>query len=316
MRHRVIRGRAWMWLAGGMLIWAGVLRAQEAPPFDGRRAYELLEAQVALGPRYPGSPGHAKMVAFLDSHLTAWAHAVGRQVAVVRHPYKTGTFEITNILARFNPDARSRILLLAHYDTREMADEDPDPANRSRPILGANDGASGVAILLTLAEIMSREPPEIGVDLLFADAEDMGRSGDLESWALGTKAFVPRMVELLGGVLPRYAVLLDMVGDAQLDLPVEYYSWREASDLVRRVWQLANDLGYEQFRLEFGTAVYDDHVPLLEAGIPAIDIIDFEYPNSDTNYWQTLDDTPDKCSAESLEAVGTVVTTLVYRERP
>ncbi|UCD36725.1 MAG: M28 family peptidase, partial [Fidelibacterota bacterium] len=151
---------------------------------------------------------------------------------------------------------------------------------------------------------------------LFVDAEDMGRSGDVTNFSLGTKAFLPQMNELLGGVRPLYAVLLDMVGDAELSLPMEYNSWRGAQELVRRIWGLAAALGYSQFKSEIGSQIYDDHVPLLEAGIPTVDIIDINYPNPRTNYWHTLEDTPDKCSAESLEAVGTVVAALIYNERP
>ena len=164
---------------------------------------------------------------------------------------------------------------------------------------------------------MAREPPPVGVDLLLVDAEDVGRSGDLDNFALGSKAFVREMDRLLGGIRPRYAVLLDMVGDAQLRLPMEYYSWRDARELTQRIWQLAQELGYSQFVFEIGPAVYDDHLPLLEAGIPAVDIIDLDYSAPDgQSYWHTLEDTPDKCSPESLEAVGTVITTLIYSERP
>ncbi|MEE9465006.1 MAG: M28 family peptidase, partial [Candidatus Neomarinimicrobiota bacterium] len=233
------------------------------------------------------------------------------------HPYRSDTLEIVNYLARFNLASPVRVLLLAHYDTRAVADQDPDPANRNQPILGANDGASGVAVLLQLAKLMAREPPLVGVDLLLVDAEDVGRSGDLANFALGTKAFLTALDQLLGGIRPRYAVLLDMVGDAQLRLPIEYYSWRDSRRLVQRIWRLARDLGYSQFVFEYGPAIYDDHVPLLEAGIPAVDIIDMNYPNAyGPSYWHTLEDTPDKCSPESLEAVGTVVTILIYSERP
>ena len=291
--------------------------AQQGPYFDGREAFRLLEAQTALGPRFPGSPGHTSMVNFLEEQLRPLAHELVVQVTRQPHPYRGDTLEIINFLARFNPASPVRLLMLAHYDTRAVADQDPDPANRSRPILGANDGASGVAVLLHLAALMAREPPPVGVDLLLVDAEDVGRSGDLDNFALGTKAFVREMEQLLGGIRPRYAVLLDMVGDAQLRLPMEYYSWRDARELTQRIWELAQDLGYSQFVFEIGPAVYDDHLPLLEAGIPAVDIIDMDYPAPDgPSYWHTLEDTPDKCSPESLEAVGTVITTLIYSERP
>ncbi len=303
-------------LVGWLLLGGVIVCGQQVPYFDGSRAFELLEKQVDLGPRFPGSPGHAALVSLLTDYLEPRAHELKIQTTSLSHPYEDGPLPITNILARFNPPARKHVLLLAHYDTRAIADQDPDPGNRSKPILGANDGASGVAVLLMLADIFARDVPPIGVDLLFVDAEDVGRSGDLENFSLGTKAFLPEMNELLGGVRPQYAVLVDMVGDAELTLPIEYNSWRGARKLVNRIWNLARDLGYSQFRFEMGAQIYDDHVPLLEAGIPAVDIIDFDYPNTEKNYWHTLEDTPDKCSAESLEAVGTVLTTLIYSERP
>jgi len=303
-------------LVGWLLLGGVVVCGQQVPYFDGSRAFELLEKQVALGPRFPGSPGHAALVSLLTGYLEPRAHELKIQPTSQNHPYEAGPLPIINILARFNPQARKHVLLLAHDDPRAIADQDPDPGNRSKPILGANDGASGVAVLLMLADIFAGEAPPIGVDLLLVDAEDQGRSGDLDNFCLGIKAFLPEMNELLGGVRPQYAVLVDMVGDAELTLPMEYHSWRDARQLVRRIWNLAQELGYDQFRFEMGPAVYDDHVPLLEAGIPAVDIIDFDYPNTEKNYWHTLEDTPDKCSAESLEAVGTVLTTLIYSERP
>ncbi|UCD37435.1 MAG: M28 family peptidase, partial [Fidelibacterota bacterium] len=220
---------------GWLLIYCSVACGQQVPYFDGEQAFRLLEEQVALGPRYPGSPGHAAVVRFLEDYLQPRAHQTVLQTVSRDHPYEDGPLTIINVLARFNTTARKRVLLLAHYDTREIADQDPDPENRSKPILGANDGASGVAVLLTLADIFARDAPAIGVDLLFVDAEDMGRSGDIANFSLGTKAFLPQMNELLGGVRPRYAVLLDMVGDAELSLPMEYNSWRGAQELVRRI---------------------------------------------------------------------------------
>ncbi|MFC1618963.1 M28 family peptidase [Candidatus Neomarinimicrobiota bacterium] len=301
---------------GVLMLWNLSVSAQYVPAFDGAMAFDLLKQQVALGPRYPGSAGHDSLVHFMRQYLEPRARQLRFHTDTLKHPYRGTPLPITNVLARFNPSMQERVLLLAHYDTREIADEDPDPANRSKPILGANDGASGVAVLLTLADMFAREAPPIGVDLLFVDAEDMGRSGDLDSYCLGTKAFLPVMSEYLEGVRPRYGVLVDMIGDANLTLPMEYYSWRDARRLILRIWDLANELGFNQFQYIMGPAIYDDHIPLLEAGLPVVDIIDMEYPDAETNYWHTLADTPDKCSAESLEAVGTVLATLIYTEVP
>ncbi|MCK4577211.1 MAG: M28 family peptidase [Candidatus Marinimicrobia bacterium] len=303
------------WLLCLLLALPGSLVRAQAPFFDGEQAYSLLIKQVAMGPRNPGSEGHAAITAFLRDYLSSRAEDVVIQSGYRRHPYSSDTLTITNIIGRFNMAAVDRVLLLAHYDTRDQADLDPDSALRSQPIPGANDGASGVAVLLTLADLMATQLPRIGVDLLFTDAEDMGRSGDLANFCLGAKLFVGEMESLLGG-RPRYAVLLDMIGDADLSLPIEYHSWRDARQLVMRIWQLAQDLGYEQFNFEHGPAIYDDHIPFLEAGIPAVDIIDFDYGDGEQSYWHTMADTPDKCSPESLAAVGTVVATLIYTEKP
>ncbi len=301
-------------LVGIILFTGSPANAQQIPYFDGRQAFDLLEKQVAFGPRYPNSPGHKAIEEFLEDYLTARADKLEIQRVTLNHPYKGGKLPVVNYIARFNLVSQDRILLLAHYDTREIADKETDIRKMATPILGANDGASGVAILLVIADILSRESPAIGVDLLFVDAEDIGRAGDTRYFSLGAKAFVPEMTKYLG-VRPRYAVLLDMVGDAELRLPVERYSWSNARNEVNKIWNLAADLGYTQFVFEMGDAVYDDHIPFHEAGIPAVDIIDFEYPNATTNYWHTLEDTPDKCSAESLEVVGTVVTTLIFTEK-
>lgn len=302
-------------MAIGALVFCNVpVHGQFVPSFDSALAFELLERQVAFGPRYPGSPGHDSLVSFMHRYLEPRAPQLRVHTDTLKHPYRGTPLPISNVLARFNLSSRERVLLLAHYDTREIADEDPDPANRALPILGANDGASGVAILLTLADMFSRESPPVGVDLLFVDAEDMGRPGDLDGYCLGIKAFLPVMTEYLEGVRPRYGILVDMVGDANLTLPMEYYSWRDARRLILRIWDLAGELGYDQFEYRMGSAIYDDHVPLLEAGIPVVNIIDMDYPDTETNYWHTLEDTPDKCSAESLEAVGTVIATLIYTE--
>ena len=313
-----IRAKKWLVaiLAGWLLLGPVSAWGQQAPYFDGEKAFEVLELQVAMGPRQPGSPGHAALVQFLQDTLRSLADELKIQRLSQVHPYNGGPLPIINVLARFRPLEQQRVLVLAHYDTRAMADQDTNPANRKTPILGANDGASGVAVLVTLAEILHHDPPPVGVDLLFVDAEDVGRSGDVANFALGSKAFVREMMALLDGVRPRYAVLLDMVADADLTLPMEYYSYRDAPRLVRRIWSLAAQLGYTQFQSELGVGVYDDHMPFLEAGIPAVNIIDIDYPNAEENYWHTLEDTPDKCSPQSLEAVGTVLTTLIYNERP
>ena len=179
-----------------VLILIGLCFVQNAPPFDGNRAMKLLQTQCDFGPRFPESEGHVKMKKFMVQFLQPLADSLYIMDEKIPHPYKRHYITLTNLLARFNLDAGYRIMLMAHWDTREFADQDQNPENQSLPILGANDGASGVAALLTLAEILNQLPLlNIGVDLLFVDGEDMGKSGDAEKFGLGTQAFAKHVPE-------------------------------------------------------------------------------------------------------------------------
>ncbi len=288
------------------------LFCQEAIYFDGQRAKDLIDYQCSFGPRYPGSEGHQRFADSLKIFLDKLVDMNLVYQDTIFSPISNKKVEITNMLARFNPRASNRIMFLAHWDTREFADKDENINFRKKPVLGANDGASGVSVLMTLAEMLSDNPPiNIGVDLLFLDAEDMGTYGDPNSWGLGTKSFSKHLKK----PYPRYAVGLDMIADKDQEFLIEGFSYRYAPDIVRKVWNLANDLGYNQFKYILGQSIIDDHYVLFKnTGIPSIDIIDFQYPNSSKNYWHTIEDTPDKCSARSLEAVGTVIATLIYNE--
>jgi len=287
--------------------------AQDAVYFNGDRAMELLEYQCSFGPRYPGSEGHNKFQDSLKIFLDELADMTIVYKDSIINPISKKKVEIVNFLSRFNPRASERIMFLAHWDTREVADKDKnyDKLNPI-PVIGANDGASGVAVLMTLAEILSKNPlTKIGVDLLFLDAEDMGLYNKPDTWALGAKSFSKE----IKNPLPKYAVCLDMVGDADQEFLIEQFSYMYAPEIVNKVWSLANELGYHQFKYVIGQRIIDDHYVLYShTGIPSIDIIDFQYPNNNKNFWHTIEDTPDKCSAESLGAVGTVVATLIYRE--
>lgn len=294
-----------------ILLLLCVSLAQDVPYFDGTRAMNYLTAQCEFGPRYPGSEGYTNVQKYYENFLKPLADDLMIMPEKVVHPRLGTEVNLTNYLVRFNPDVSYRLLFLAHYDTRDIADMDTIPENQSKPIIGANDGASGIAILMTLAEILRDNPVQIGVDLLFVDGEDMGVPSLAGSYGLGTKEFskkVPRPY-------PAYAVGLDMVGDAELNIPVELYSYYQANSVVMKIWGIAEDLGYHQFSSEIGRPIYDDHRVLWEhTKIPSVDIIDFDYPNPEKNYWHTLEDTADKCSAASLEAVGSVITTLIYLE--
>jgi len=314
-RLRALR-RAWRrTLLGAGLATAVAAPAASAPAaapvFSGQRAYQLLEEQCALGPRTPGSRGNRALRARI---LAAAAAARLRAVPVCfEAPLGPGgsPLEACNVVVSAGPTAGPRLWLGAHFDTRPWADLDPAPARRGEPIAGANDGASGTAVLLHLIELFGGSPPPQGVDLLFFDAEDSGAAHDASGFCLGSRHLVATRNEFgnpLAGLVPRGLVLLDLVGETGARIPQEGYSLAHAPAWTRLVFDRAADLGLGVFEPVPGPAVYDDHVPFLLAGIPAVNLIDFEYPQ-----WHTLADTPDRCSPATLEQVGRLVTDLVYR---
>jgi glutaminyl-peptide cyclotransferase len=286
-----------------------VAKAQvKIPGFDGNSAFGYLTKQVDFGPRVSGSKAHERCKDFLVSEMAKSAEAVNLQPFTIRG-YDGGELRFTNIISSFNLKATTRILLLAHWDSRPWADEEPDTSLHSRPIPGANDGASGVAVLLEMARQMKSSPPSVGVDILFTDGEDYGKHTDPAGFLHGARYFASHLPV---GYHPVFGILLDMIGDARLEIPREANSVAMAPDVVDLVWGTAIRLGYKQFVNITQGRVTDDHLPLNAAGIPTIDLIDFDYPDHTNRYWHTLQDTPDKCSPESLEAVGTVLMTVVY----
>jgi Zn-dependent M28 family amino/carboxypeptidase len=278
------------------------------PSFDGAAALELVRTQVAFGPRVPGTPGHAAQLAWMVEHLGARAPEL--TVDTFTHVTTAGdTLTLHNVLARFVPEATRRIVLLAHWDTRPRSDAATDSADRVLPVPGANDGASGTAVLLELAALFAAVPPPLGVDLLFVDGEDYGPT--LDDMLLGARRYASRLGEGDAG-RPIYGLLLDMVGDADPSFPAEEYSMQFAEVVVRKVWRAAERLGYRAyFPSAVGQRINDDHVPLIEAGLPTANIIDLEY-GPGNRYWHTPDDTPERLSAATLGMVGEVVAELVY----
>ncbi len=282
---------------------------QETPEFDEKRAFGYLEAQCNLGPRVPGTAGHRKGLRHILETVTPLADTVLQQSFSHSDAYTGRLYKLTNVLARFRPSEKRRIWIAAHWDTRPWADQDRNPKNRSKPVLGANDGASGVAVLMELAHQLGKQPPPIGVDLVFIDGEDMGKSGQLARFFNGSR-YLARNIP---SPPPEYCILIDMVGDSDLQLPVEGNSLEQAPDLVDRLWGEAEQLGLAAFSRETAYWVDDDHVVLYEVGgIPSVDIIDFDYGPGRKNYWHTVEDTPDKCSPQSLDVVGTLLLHHIY----
>ncbi|MBI5711757.1 MAG: M28 family peptidase [Candidatus Eisenbacteria bacterium] len=277
---------------------------------DGPRALARVRRQVEAGPRIPGSPGHAAVLSWLTAELARLGGRVeSRSFAdtVDGRP-----LALTNVIARFGPAAASgssgrRIVLCAHWDSRPWSDQDPDPARRGDPVPGANDGGSGVAVLLEVAELMHRRPPRVEVDLVFFDGEDQGRASRPEEFCLGARAYAARLAASPAETRPAAAFLFDMVGDRDLEIHPEVNSARRAANLVELVLEGARATGARHFRPDPRWELTDDHVPLLDAGIPAVDIVDFDFPA-----WHTRRDRPDQVSAESLAEVARVAAWLVY----
>jgi len=274
------------------------------PEFDSQSAFTYLEEQVDIGFRYPGSPEHKALQKYLTGRLQDFGANVSLQPfdAVLT----TGdTLHLINIIGNYNREASKRIMLAAHYDTRPYADRDPDPANREKPIHGANDGASGVAVLLEIARLLGQNDPPVGVDIVLFDGEDYGREGVAIDYCLGSAHFARR----LRGYRPSAAIVVDMIGDKDLEILLEGYSRAASPALLGELFDIAEELGFGQFRRKKMPAIIDDHLPLIQAGLNAVDLIDFDY-----DYWHTLEDTPDKCSPGSLEAVGKVLLHYIWRQ--
>jgi Zn-dependent M28 family amino/carboxypeptidase len=255
---------------------------QPAPAFDAERAYNDVLAQTNFGPRIPGSPAHTQTVDYIVSEL----QAAGWTVTLQETTYAGQN--VRNISAT-RSNLEPKILLGAHYDSRLIADHDPDPTNHNQPVPGANDGASGAAVLLEIARVLPED--SISVGLVFFDAEDNGHIPGWD-WILGSRAFAEALT-----YRPEAFVLVDMIGDADLNIFKERNSDPELTDAI---WAEAQKLGYESaFIPDYKYRVIDDHIPFLEKGIRSVDIIDLDYP-----HYHTLQDTPDKVSPQSLKMVG------------
>lgn len=256
--------------------------------FDADRAMQDVVRQVELGPRLPGSPAHEQASAWIVAELEAagWAVEI-QETTEMEQPVK-------NVIAS-RGEGEPWLVLGAHYDSRLVADQDPDPEKRGQPVPGANDGASGVAVLLELARILPTYPAEDAwpgkISLVFFDSEDNGRIPGWD-WILGSRAYVRDLQDL-----PEAAVIVDMIGDADLNI---YHENNSDPDLRAEIWAVAEQQGYAaQFVPELKYSILDDHIPFKEAGVPAVDIIDFDYP-----HWHTTGDTVEKVSGASLKAVG------------
>lgn len=275
--------------------------------FSPDSAYAYVARQVAFGPRVPNTEAHRNTGDWLVAELRRHGAEVTEQKMTLK-AFDGTSLNSRNILGQYNPDSNERILLLAHWDCRPWADEDSDVTKHNLPVDGANDGASGVGVLLEVARQLGKAAPSKGVDILFVDAEDWGEEGNNDSWALGTRYFVENPP--IEGYSPDCAILLDMVGGKDARFYREYFSECSASDLNDTLWQTAARLGFgEKFVNRIGTAVTDDHVELIEGGVPAVDIIEYKPDTGFNEHWHTSHDNMDGISAETLGMVGNTVMT-------
>lgn len=292
-----------------------VVKANEGPSwiFDENLAFKQLKKQVSFGPRYVSSPGHKKAQEYLQKTLQKY---VTGKVIVQKwdHKEQNGhTSPLANILARFAPELTQRILLASHYDSKQFANQDQNPQLRQQPVLGANDSGSGTAILLEMARNLSllekRKELKIGVDLIFIDGEEgefvsssKNKKSDVTAWVwrpLGSLYLAEHIKEIYPNRLPVNGIVIDMVGDKDLNLYIELNSFKYAPEPVKAIWKIGQNMAPHAFLPEGKYNIIDDHMPLNNVGIPSMLIIDFDYPS-----WHTTQDTLDKCDPKSLKIVG------------
>jgi len=275
------------------------------PSFDGERAMQYLIDQVDFGPRVPGSTASQTCREFIKVHFDSLGFSIDSQSFMFLDPYSLTDTPLVNLIASFTAteDEAPSIVLMAHYDSRPRTDYAVDKSLLDQPIDGANDGASGVAVLMEIGNLFAETPPPCNVDIVMSDGEDWGKPRDHDHYLLGARHFSAQ------GIRGKYDIglVVDLIGDANQEIYREKYSQRFNPELNDLVWNTASELNITTFLDSTKHTVLDDHIPLNVGGIPTIVIIDFDYP-----YWHTEFDTPDKCSAESLENVGRVLAKIIY----
>jgi hypothetical protein len=280
--------------------------AQPTNPLKASRAFDYLKQVCDIGPRMSGSPGMQKQQQLLQEHFEKLGGKVSFQRFLANNPLGGQKVPMANVLIQWHPDRKERILLVAHYDTRPLPDRDLDPVKRrSGTFIGANDGGSGVAVLMELAHLMPSLEGPLGVDFLLVDGEELVYVENRDPYCLGSTWFAKQYAEKPPEHKYRWGVVLDMVGDSDLKVYQEQFSvsWRDSRPMVKEIWATAGKLGVKEFIPRVGYEINDDHVPLRNiGGIPTCDIIDFDYLP-----WHTTNDTPQRCSGSSLAKVGWVV---------
>ena len=291
--------------------------------FSADSAYRFIEEQVAFGPRVPGTGAHDSCANYIIDKLRAY----GLDTMLIQHgtvtAYDGSQMPITNIIAGNKPHVRRRVVLAAHYDTRAWADREHDEIKSTQPIVGANDGGSGVAVLLEIARNIQLREPEIGVDLIFFDAEDQGAPeelrGDNRGWCLGSEYWAQHREPYRSDNLPVYGILLDMVGGRDARFYYDLFSQENAPTACIKVWGEADALGYGHiFRRQLGGTIIDDHINMTNRGIPTADVIELynDATGSFPAYWHTHADDMSIISKNTLQMVGNTVLNVLYKEQP
>ena len=289
------------------------------PSFNADSAYNYVKKQLDFGPRVPGSDAHKQCANWFINFFEEKADTVYIQDFKTRL-YDGKAIDGKNIIASFNPNAKKRIILAAHWDSRPFADHDPAENNWNTPIDGANDGASGVGIIMEIARLLNQNPINIGIDMILFDLEDYGAPQQLnymsnDDWALGSQYWAKH--PHIYNYKAYFGILLDMVGAANPKFPKEYYSQQFAAWVSNEVWRIAREIGYaDYFSNEIGHPINDDHIAMNTiAKIPTIDIIHLENDSENGSfypYWHTLNDNLEQIDAKTLEMVGNVVLNVIY----
>ena len=292
------------------------------PVFNRDSAYAYVEKQVNFGPRVPGTEAHSACARWMENTMNRFADTVIVQTFKAR-AYNGNVLRGKNIISSFNVEQKKRVLLCAHWDSRPYADHDPDEANHSKPIDGANDGASGVGVLIETARQFSMQQPDIGIDIIFFDLEDYGppqdaQSGATETWGLGSQYWSRNPHK--PAYRARYGILLDMVGVKDATFLMEGFSMEYAPSRVKKIWDIAAGLGYKSyFPQEYGSYITDDHYFINTiANIPTVNIIHLENDpggGSFFEHWHTINDNMESIDKNTLGIVGTVVLNVIYREK-
>ncbi len=314
---------SWGWIGGlvlliavgvGLMLFLPASPAADVKPaaFDGDRAMKYLEAVCKIGPRISGSDGMRQQQDYLKKHFDGLGLKVELQRFTARQQSQRQPVEMANFIVSFNPGRPRRVVLCSHYDTRPIADQEPNPRRWREPFLSANDGGSGVALLMELAHHMKQLPTEVGVDFVLFDGEEYVFDGPhgQDRYFFGSDHFADDYRRSRPKHQYVGAVLLDLIAGKDAKYPIEQNSKFKAGGLVEAIWKTAGELGVTAFRNTIGEQILDDHLALNRVGIPAVDVIDFDYP-----HWHRLSDLPENCSPESMEQVAKVLTVWLQRVR-